>query len=248
MNIIEVIKNELSSEVLGKLSSLIGESEDKTKFALGAAVPGLLSLLSSLVSTGSGSDKLINALKQVDPGTQGGFGDILAAPPAAAQEKGTSLINILLGSGALPAIISILGKFAGIDAAKVKSLLGYLAPMILSMIAKQLAGKTLSPQVVSSFFADQKSNISSALPAGFSLADIPGLSAVSSTSKAVSSAVREESSGLPAWLLPLVGLGLLGLLAWYFLGAPPAEEPAPTPAGGGPLRPRSQGRYAPQGR
>src|SRR5208337_1174494 len=66
MNIVDVIKSQLSGEVIAKLSSLVGESEDKTKAAVvGAAVPGLLSVLASLATSG-GADKLINALKQVD--------------------------------------------------------------------------------------------------------------------------------------------------------------------------------------
>ena len=65
MNIVDVIKSQLSGEVLAKLSSLVGENEDKTKAAVGAAVPGLLSVLSSLATSG-GADTLINALKQVD--------------------------------------------------------------------------------------------------------------------------------------------------------------------------------------
>lgn len=91
MNIVDVIKSQLSGDVLGKLSSLVGESEDKTKTAVTAAVPGLLSILASLASTSSGADKVINALKQVDTGSQGGFGDILAGPKAQeVQEKGAA--------------------------------------------------------------------------------------------------------------------------------------------------------------
>src|SRR5262245_48755235 len=117
MNIVDVIKSQLTSENLGRLSSIIGESEDKTRAATTAAVPGLLSILANLASTSGGADKVINALKQVDTGSQGGFGDILAGPKAQeVQEKGGSLLNILLGASALPMILNVLSKFAGIAA------------------------------------------------------------------------------------------------------------------------------------
>jgi hypothetical protein len=229
MNIVDLIKNELTGDVLGKLSSMVGESEDKTKTAVAAAVPGMLSILANLASTSSGSDKVINALKQVDPGTQGSFGDILSGPAAPkVQEKGGGLLDSLLGGGSLAAILGILSKFAGIDANSIKRLLSTLAPLVLSMIAKQMSGKQLTSQVLSSFFAEQKSNIASALPAGLSFADVPGLSA--GVSRAAG-AVREEISGLPNWLLPLAGLVLLGALAWYFLGGQPAVEEKPADAG-----------------
>ena len=238
MNIVDVIKSQLTGDVLGKLSSLVGENEDKTKTAVTAAVPGMLSILANLASTSSGADKVINALKQVDTGTQGGFGDILAGPKAhEVQEKGGSLLNILLGASSLPLILSVLSKFAGIAVGPAKGLLSMLAPLILSTIAKQFSGRALTSQALSSFFAEQKGNISSALPAGLSFADIPGLTGSTTThstpthstatTRPVTTPVREESSGLPSWLLPLVGLGLLGALAWWFLGGQPAVEEKP---------------------
>ncbi len=228
MNIIDLIKSQIGPEVLGRLSSVIGESEDKTKTALSAAVPGFLSILANLTSSSSGSDKVINALKQVDTGPSGGLGDILSGGQAGpVLEKGGSLLNILLGANALPAILSILSKFAGIAAGPAKSLLSLLAPFILSIISKQFSGKALTSQSLSSFFAEQKGNIASAMPAGLSLADIPGLGTTHSTAaqRPVSAPATTEGSGMPGWLLPLIGLALLGLLAWYFMsGQPPVEE------------------------
>ena len=177
MNIVDVIKSQLSGEVIAKLSSLVGESEDKTKAAVGAAVPGLLSVLASLATSG-GADKLINALKQVDTGTGGGFGDVLSGQAGQVAEKGGSLLNILLGSSALPAIISILSKFSGVAAGPLKTLLSYLTPLILATIAKQFSGKPLTSSALSSFFAEQKPNINAALPPGLSLANIPGFATV----------------------------------------------------------------------
>jgi hypothetical protein len=231
VNIVDVIKSQLGGEVLGKLSSVIGESEDKTKAAVGGAVPSLLSILAQLASSSSGADKLINSLKQVDTGPSGGIGDILSGGHGPAVEKGGSLLNILLGASALPAIVGMLSKFAGIAAGPAKSLLSLLAPVILSSIAKQFAGRSLTSQALSSFFSEQAPHINAALPAGFSLANIPGFSTPAATTApraAVSSTTPAESSGLPGWLLPLVALGLLGALAWYFFGSsqPAAEEKA----------------------
>ncbi|HWT83186.1 MAG TPA: DUF937 domain-containing protein, partial [Candidatus Methylomirabilis sp.] len=236
MNIVDVIKSQLGGEILGKLSSVIGESENKTETAVTAAVPGLLAVLAQLASSSSGADKVINSLKQVDTGPSGGLGDILSGGRTGpALEQGGSLLNILLGSGALPAILSFLSKFAGIASGSGKSLLSLLAPLILSTIAKQFAGRSLTAQALSSFFAEQKPNINAALPPGFSLANIPGFTTTTATTapRPVASTAPAESSGLPGWLLPLVGLCLLGALAWYFFGGGQhavEEKPAPVPA------------------
>jgi hypothetical protein len=233
MNIVDVIKGQFSPDVLGKLSSVLGEGEDKTKTTLGAVVPGLLSLLSSLASTGGGAEKLANALKQVDPGTDGNLGEILSGKDLPSiQEKGMGWLSSLLGSAALPVIISILGKFAGVGAGQLKGLMGMLAPFLLSMIAKQMSGKPLTSQTVSSFFQEQKSNIGAAMPSGLSFADAPGLGSLSgaaqsatAAARSTAAAAREEAAGMPSWLVPLLGLVVVGGLAWYFLGGPGAVAP-----------------------
>jgi hypothetical protein len=224
MNIVEAIKDQLSTQVVSKLSSLIGESEEKTLAAASAAVPGLLSLLAKLVS-GGGADKLIDALRQVEPPSSGGFGDVLSDQAGKLQEKGGSLLNILLGSAAIPGLLSLLSKLTGINVNSAKGLLSYLAPLVLGMIAKQFSGKMITPDVLSGFFAEQKSNIASALPAGLSLADLPGSSASPTAPGPAMSAPAPAETGMPAWLLPLAALVLLGALAWYFMGQqPPAEQ------------------------
>ena len=252
MNIVDVIKGQLGDEVLGKLSSLIGEGEDKTRAAVDAAIPALLSSLAGLASTSGGADKLINALKQVDQGSQGGgLGDVLAnrGQAGAWLEKGGSLLSILLGSAALPTIISVLGKFAGLAGPAVKSLLGYLAPLILAQIAKQVSARGLTSAVALRLLRRAEVEHRRCRPGGFLAGRHPGLRDVDRSPSGRLRPRRPEGSGLPSWLLPLVGLGLLAGLAYWFVAAP-AEQPAPAPVAGtpppanrGPL-PESKGESA----
>jgi hypothetical protein len=233
MNIIETIKDLLGGEVIARLSSLTGVSEDQIRSLANAAVPGLLSGLSTVASTSDGADRLANTLKQVEPPPEGGFGSVLAGQAGPLLEKGLSLLTALVGSGALPAIIAALAKHAAVDSGKTKSLLGYLAPLVLSAIAGHFKGKSLTGPALSSFFAEQKSNISSALPQGFSLAGIPGLGGAVGAARAAAAPAQEGASGLPPWLLPVAGLVLLAGIAWYFMGQP-TQEPAPAEGGARP--------------
>ena len=57
-----------SSDVLSRLGSLIGLSPDKTKTAIGAAVPALLAALVSLVQKPEGRDQLAATVRNQDPG------------------------------------------------------------------------------------------------------------------------------------------------------------------------------------
>jgi hypothetical protein len=220
MNLVEQIKAQLSSGLIDQLSSLIGASDGVTRSAVGAAVPALLSGLSSVASTAAGAQKLVAALNQFGGGTLENLVSKLTNQPGSVLEQGTSLLNSLFGSSTLAAIVSALSKFASVAPGGAQKLLGYLTPMVLGAIAGRFAGKSVTTQALSSLFAEQKANIAHALPSGFSLSDVPG--------PAVRAAAREvEASGssVMRWLLPLLAIGALGLLLWWFVPSTTAPEP-----------------------
>jgi hypothetical protein len=224
MSIVDVIKSQLTPEVIGKLSSLIGADEDKTRSALGAAVPAVLSGLAGLSSRADGAERVINALRQVDPGTTSNLPDVLSHKGGSMMELGTKLLGMLFQGGALAAIVGALVRNSGLTQMATKSLLSLVLPLVLSAISGQFKGRALTPQGLTSFFADEKADINRALPAGFSLADIPGLA---DTAAAASGA----AGSLAKWLIPLAALGLIGLLLWSLFGGKTTEEPV-APAGG----------------
>jgi hypothetical protein len=57
-----------SNEVLSRLGSLIGLSPERTKTAIGGAVPALLAALVGLVQKPEGRDQLAATLRNQDPG------------------------------------------------------------------------------------------------------------------------------------------------------------------------------------
>jgi hypothetical protein len=212
MNLVEVIKNFLPADLIAKLSGLIGESEDKTKAAIGAAIPAVLGGLASASATQDGAEKVASAVNGADTGILGNLGSIFGGSQGGTTaEKGGGLLNMIFGDNILGGIIGALSKNIGLNSASLKKLLGYLAPIILGAIANQFKGKKVDAQGLTNLFAEQKSNIASALPAG--LKDMPGLSPVGS-------AAPEADSPLAKWLLPLVLLIAAGALLWYFYGRP----------------------------
>jgi len=195
MNLVDLIAGQLSSgDVLGKLSGLIGANESQTKSATAAAVPALLGVFGKLASTNSGADQLAQGI-----GSLGG-----------------NLLGSLLGGGnGLQSIVGALASFAGMQPGIMKTLLTYLAPIVLGMVAKQFTGKP-DAAGVARLFSEQAGNIRGGLPKGFSLPDL-ALGAVSGgrPSEPVRSSHGHshapEKSGMPGWLLPLLVLGALGL-------------------------------------
>lgn len=239
MNLVDLVKDQLTSQVLGSLGSLVGTNESQTKAATAAAVPALLGGLSKLAGNAQGAGQIASALGGLDMGALGNLAGLLGGSNASkVADKGGSLLGTLFGNSATSLIVDTLASFLGIKGGMARTMLSYLAPVVLGTVAKQLTsgGRSIDAAGIQSLFADQSKNIQSALPAGLSLGDF------GSIAKAAAGAVsgggshashghtthrdthshghverREpEQSGFPSWLpwlaLPLLALGALFLL------------------------------------
>jgi hypothetical protein len=83
----------------------------------------------------------------------------------------------------------------------------------------------MNTQSLMNLFSEQKSNIASAMPSGFSLSDIPGLALASSTVRTAAREVEAGASSMMRWLLPLAGVAALAALLWMFLATPATRTP-----------------------
>jgi len=225
MNIVDLITNQLSGDVMGKLSQLIGESEQKTKSAVGAAVPALLAGLSSAASDPGKAQSLNNALGGLDLGSLGNLGSMLAGGGGGLLEKGGGLLSSILGGNVLGGLTSALEKYSGLGGGVITKLLSALLPMILGTLAAQRGGK-LDARGLSDLLAGQKQNIMNSLPSGLSLASVPGLGSAAAAMSSAAGAAQQAAAGTPSWLLPLALLGLVVAGAWWWFAN---RAPAPTP-------------------
>jgi uncharacterized protein DUF937 len=225
MNLVEQIKNQLSSGVINQLSSLVGAGEGATGSAVNAAVPALFSALSSMASSSAGAQKLLSVLGKFSSGSVENLVEKISKQPGAVHEQGTDLLSSLLGGSTLSGIVNAVSRFARIAPGVTQKLLSYLTPLVLGTIASKFTGRSMNAQGLASMLADQKANIANALPSGFSLSDVPGLGAAGSATRSAARGVEAAGSSLTRWLLPLLGLAALGLLLWWFI--PSASTPAP---------------------
>lgn len=225
MNIVDLIKNNLSGSALGQLGNLIGASPEQTKTAAGAAVPSILAGLGKMAGSKDGADRLSDLLNKLDPSLVNNPGATFSGANAGqAGEQGASMLDGILGGGLLSSLSGILSKFSGLGGGIIQKLLGFLAPMILGTIAKQMGGKPTS-QGLTQFFSEQKSNIANSFPAGFSLASVPGLGDAGASVQKAADTVKQGASQL-TWLVPIL-LVALGVALWFYLKR---EEPVKLPA------------------
>ena len=230
MNLVDLVKGQLTPEVIGSLGSLIGTNEAQTKTATAAAVPAMLSGLAKLAGTANGAGQLASALGGLDLGSLGNLAGMLGGSNASRMaDKGGSLLGSLFGNSATSMIVETLASFLGIKSGVARSLMSYMAPVVLGQIAGQFKGKSIDAQGLQSLFADQARNISSAMPAGLSLGDFTAPQLASKPAQGdrrVEHHREPEPSGFPSWL-PWLILPLLLGLALFMWPKPKAEVKAP---------------------
>ena len=226
MNISDLIMSQLSSpDVLSKLGGLIGANESQTKTATSAAVPALLNVFGKMAQTNSGADQLAKAMGGLDLGMLGNLAGLLGGSQAqSVGSLGGNLLTSLLGGGnMMSSLVGTLASFAGMQPGVMKTLVTYLAPIVLGMVAKQFTGKP-DAAGVARLFSEQAGNIRGSLPKGLSLGDFGSASGrPSEPARHGGHSHEQPAAGLPGWILPLLALAALGA-GWYLWNQNAAKE------------------------
>ena len=194
MDLVQLIHDQLSGDALGKLSSLLNTDAASTRKAASAAVPAVLSAVSSLAGSEDGIGKLVSTLGGIDPSHSEGFVHALAGDSGSLIQKGSGLLSSLFGDGLVGNIASTVGRFANLDGTAVKRLLASITPMILGVLAGRWKSQGGTPAALSNLLDDQEHNIAKAIPSGFSLASIPGLSSANEMFHAAGDTARGQAA------------------------------------------------------
>jgi hypothetical protein len=224
MNLVKTLEDMLSGDVLDKISAKIGADPGSTSRAASAAVPTLLASLANLASDNDGARRLSNVLGSADTNAFGNFSQALASDSSGLLSKGMGLLGSLFGGGMLNNIVSAIGRYADMDSAIVQKLLGFITPMLLGKVASQWKSQGGTPAALSNLLNDQARYIPNAMPPGFSLDQVPGLTTATDTVRAATHTTRRaaETAGrtgpsIASWLLPLAGALLVAFLLWQIL-------------------------------
>lgn len=228
MNLVKEIMNQLSGSAVDQLGSLLGTNAETTERAAKAAVPSLLSALAGMAATDDGARKLTNTLGSLDTGALGNIANMLGGNSSSLLSKGTSLLGSLFGDSMTSGLASTLSRLTGINSGIVKSLLGYLMPLVLGKVATQWKSQGGTSQALQSLFAEQRDNIANAVPAGFSLADIPEAGEIRKPTYATTHTREREPVAARSplsWLVPAALALLGGFFLWQFLSRPRVNPP-----------------------
>ena len=232
INIVDLIKNYATNELVSKASSFLGESESGVGKAVSGLIPSLLGgFISKATSSEAGASEIFEAAKTANSsGILNNLGSLVGN--ADVLSKGAGLFSSLFGNKST-SIIDAISGFAGIKSSSSNYLVSMLLPLISGILGKHAADNNFNASGFASFLGGQKNNIMSALPSGLgavgSLLGLGSLSgaageAVSNVKETAASAYNyaeeniEKAGGGMKWLLPLLLLAALALLLWYFMG------------------------------
>src|SRR5262249_51249210 len=225
LNLVEMIKGYIPAGFTDKIASLMGEGRDKTQVGINAAIPGVLSGLTSAASTPEGARRLSDAVDSSDENILTSGSSLLSRMSSG--EGGSGLLSSILGSGGLSELTNGIGRTSGLSGKGVTSLLGFVAPLIMGVLKKIKLTNGLDSAGLSSLLASQRNNFATAtpevVPAGAGATAEPA-SYAREPLRDVSYRDAERAESTPrhsrSWALPLlVLLGLIGLL-WYWASRP----------------------------
>jgi OmpA-OmpF porin, OOP family len=232
LNLLNLLKDQFSDDLISKASGFLGESSGNTKSAVMAAIPSLLGGFINKTSDSSGAGTIFNMLSSGnhDGGILNNLGNVFSGGNSSSSimSAGTGILSSLFG-GKLDGISNIISSVSGINKGSSSSLLGLLAPIVMGMIGKQVKSQGVSSASgLASMLGSQKDLIKGFLPSGFSsalgLSSIDDLGGkVSSAASAAKNTVEDAGSGFKKFL-PWILLALLAAAILYFTKGCGKEE------------------------
>jgi outer membrane protein OmpA-like peptidoglycan-associated protein len=216
INLLDVIKNQVTGELSKQASSFLGESESTVTSALGSMMPALLGSVIQKSSTPSGAQGLMDMIGKLDLDSLGNIAGLFGGGASNVNgllNSGGGIIESLLGNKS-NGVIDLISNLSGMKSGSTSSLLKLAAPFLMGIIGKQIKGKGIS--FLTDMLSGQKGAVNAALPAGLgsllNFADFGGAPKVNTNFN--TNTTSGGGNNWMKWLLPaLLALGLI-----YWLG------------------------------
>lgn len=239
-DLLEDLTGLLTPDLVGKAANVIGDAQPAVSKGLTAALPVLLGSIANRSSDANFASSLFALIS--DPANDGGLlGNVgsLLAPGAASSpmgQLGGRLLNLVFGNN-LGSLGTSLANYAGVKASSGASILNFVAPLVLSMLAKAVRSGNLNLSSLVALLTGQKNKYAAALPGP--LSRLESYFAAPAAYGAPPPPPPEAKSSIWRWLLPLlIALALLWLLSRCMgrkeetvgIDVAPAPAPAVEPA------------------
>lgn len=237
MNLIEMLKNEVSGSLISSLSQKAGVTEDQVKTGFSAGIPAVLA---GILKNGAGGGFLDSILPGVTGSTATDAADSLVnGADDSLLEKGKSMLGTLFGSDT-GSVTNAVSTATGLPEGKSAGLLAMIVPLVTGLIAKLMASKGWSASDLLAKVFESKNEIAAALPPGLGSSlgignvqlphldtpEVPKVAAHhSSHIPPVTLPDKNTGGGFIKWLLPLI---IVVVALWWLLGRQGCNQTAVT--------------------
>lgn len=171
-NLLELLKEYLSGDVVTNIAALIGESTKNTESALHTAIPSLLAGLADKSSDATSIDKLFSLL--TDGNHDGGVLSNLGALSKGGEEtskllsEGGNLLSSFFGDK-VTGITDLVANASGISKTSSSALLGFIMPVLMGLIGRNLKiENTHYATGLATLLSNQSGYLKNLIPAGLS--------------------------------------------------------------------------------
>ena len=166
MNLMDMIKDQVSGSLIQSATSFLGESESGVSKALEGIFPTLLGKLIGSSEQTDGMQKIFDMATGMDQGFLGNISDLFnggAGNVAQLMNSGSGVLNLLFGNST-GSMIDTLSAFSGLKGSATSSLVKMAAPFLMSSIGKTVSEKGLDLTGLSSLIGSQKSVVANTIP------------------------------------------------------------------------------------
>jgi hypothetical protein len=164
MNILEIIREQLSPEIVGQISKSAGESPEGTKSALQSALPTLLGSAAAQAATPNGATGLLDLIKQKTPA--GGWSESVSGLLGSAGgggSAGSSFVSSLLGPK-MNMVRDFIANRSGIRSESATSLMGMGGQMLMGILGKQVSARGLGASGLGQLLSSQIPHLKGLVP------------------------------------------------------------------------------------
>lgn len=240
VNIVDLVKNQFSSDFPNKAAAAMGESETGVINALNSSIPAALTaLLQRTTERKTASEVLSLSKTALENPVLGNLTTLFSG--GASQSGLVGMTAILFGNKVRDVIIHI-AAFSGIKNSSASSIMNLVAPATFAVIGKYATQHNLDASRLSDFLNLQKDHILQSLPTGLNIGSIIGLSEISGigpsfidigreglkdTMEAAneSADMAEENKKNAGWIVPLLFAVIAVGIIWFLMRGCGGQEP-----------------------
>ncbi len=164
IDLMDMVRGAMGGDGLKHLSGILGADEAKTGAALGAGLPAIVGGLMKQASTPAGAQQVFDRVGQFDGGMLGNLAGALGGGNHSSLiQTGMGLLGSIFG-GQQNNLMGMIGRLSGLNQGAVGSLLGIVAPMVMSALSKARSTGNLDAGGIASLLMSQKDHVAKAMP------------------------------------------------------------------------------------